>query len=60
VKGEAEAVYKVGETFYEPANGVHEISANASSTEPARLLAYFVCDHDAPLSSAVPESKGGN
>lgn len=61
VKGEPEAIYKVGDIFYEGANGVHEISANASSTEPARLLAYFICDHDAPLSSAVPasESKGG-
>jgi quercetin dioxygenase-like cupin family protein len=61
VEGAPEAVYKVGETFYEAANRVHEISANASFTEPARLLAYFICDHDAPLSSAVPESesKGG-
>lgn len=50
VKGEAEAVYKAGETFYEPPNGVHAVSANASATEPATLLAYFVCDSDAPLS----------
>ncbi len=57
VRGEKEAVYRAGESFYEPANGVHAVSANASQTEPAKLLAYFVCDHDAPLSAAVPGGK---
>jgi quercetin dioxygenase-like cupin family protein len=56
VRGEAEAVYKVGESFYEAANGVHVVSANASPTEPAKFVAFFVCDHDAPLSVA---EKGG-
>jgi quercetin dioxygenase-like cupin family protein len=54
VQGEAAAVYKAGETFYEPPNGVHLVSANASATQPTKLLAYFVCDHDAPLSTDVP------
>ena len=54
VRGEAEAVYKAGESFYEAANGVHAVSANASATEPTRFVAYFVCDHDAPLSVAAP------
>ncbi len=57
VRGEKEAVYRAGESFYEPANGVHAVSANASQTEPAKLLAYFVCDHDAALSVAVPGGK---
>jgi quercetin dioxygenase-like cupin family protein len=57
VRGEKEAVYTAGESFYEPANGVHAVSANASQTEPAKLLAYFVCDHDAALSVAVPGGK---
>jgi quercetin dioxygenase-like cupin family protein len=56
VKGEPEAIYKAGESFYEPPNGVHLISGNASQTQPARLLAYFLCDHDAPLSTAAPEA----
>lgn len=51
VAGEPEAIYKSGESFYEPPNGVHLISANASQTKSARLLAYFVCDHDGPLST---------
>jgi quercetin dioxygenase-like cupin family protein len=62
VKGEPEAIYKAGESFYEPPNGVHLVSGNASQTRPARLLAYFLCDHDAPLSTAAPEAiqPGGN
>jgi quercetin dioxygenase-like cupin family protein len=56
VKGEPEAIYKVGESFYEAPNGVHIVSANASQTEPATFIAYFVCDHEAALSSDVPES----
>jgi quercetin dioxygenase-like cupin family protein len=56
VRGENEAVYTAGESFYEPAHGVHVVSANASQTEPAKLIAYFVCDHDAPLSVAAPET----
>jgi quercetin dioxygenase-like cupin family protein len=54
VKGGAEARYRAGETFYEPPNGVHLVSANASKTEPAKLLAIFVCDHEAELSTPVP------
>jgi quercetin dioxygenase-like cupin family protein len=57
VKGEPEAIYKVGETFYEPPNGVHLVSANASDKVPAKLLAYFVCDRHTALSVDVPESK---
>src|ERR1700732_5404087 len=30
VKGENEIVYKAGESFFEAANGAHQISANAS------------------------------
>jgi len=56
VKGEAEMIYKAGESFYEAPNGVHLVSANASSTEPAKFVAYLICDHDTPLSMDVPES----
>jgi quercetin dioxygenase-like cupin family protein len=49
VRGGPEIVYKTGESFYEPPNGVHQVSANASDTEPARLIAYFTCDHETPL-----------
>jgi len=56
VKGEPEAIYKAGESFYEAPNSVHLVSANASQTEAATFIAYFVCDHDTPLSSDMPES----
>lgn len=56
VKGEAEHIYKAGESFYEGPNGVHEISANASATEPAKFIAVLICDHETPLSVSVPNS----
>ncbi len=57
VKGEPEHVFKAGESFYEGPNGVHAVSANASSTEPAKFVALLVCDHETPLSVNVPDSK---
>jgi quercetin dioxygenase-like cupin family protein len=59
IKGEAEVIYKAGESFYEAPNRVHLIAANASAKTPVEFLAYFVCDHDTPLSvapSATPDS----
>jgi len=49
IKGQPEAVYKAGESFYEAPNGVHEVTQNLSSTDAARLIAFFVCDHETPL-----------
>ncbi|HEU4565959.1 MAG TPA: cupin domain-containing protein [Gemmatimonadaceae bacterium] len=54
VKGEAPATYRAGESFYEAPNGVHLVSANASPTDSATLIAYFVCDREAPLAPPVP------
>lgn len=59
VKGEPETIYKAGDSFYEAPNGVHQISANASDKEPARLVAYILCDHETPLSVPVPGSPTG-
>ena len=43
-------VYRTGETFFEPPPGsTHLVSANASDTEPASLLAVFVADDHAQL-----------
>jgi quercetin dioxygenase-like cupin family protein len=55
-QGQAETTYRTGEAFYEAPYGVHLVSSNASDTDPARFLAYFTCDHDTPLSVAVPGS----
>jgi quercetin dioxygenase-like cupin family protein len=37
-------VYKAGETWTEQPGDHHKVSANASTTEPAKLLAIFVLD----------------
>ena len=37
-------VYKTGETWTEQPGDHHKVSANASDTKPARLLAIFVLD----------------
>jgi quercetin dioxygenase-like cupin family protein len=63
VKGEPEAIYKAGEDFYEAPNGVHEVFANVSDKDPARLIAIFVCDHETKLTvppleeHAAPDQK---
>lgn len=54
VQGQAEATYRPGDSFYEAPNGVHAVSANASSSEPVRFLVTFVCDSSAPLTTPVP------
>src|SRR5262249_1019290 len=44
-------VYQAGETFFEPAGSTHLVSENASATEPAQLLAVFVADEHAQLTT---------
>ena len=57
VKGAPVSVYRPGDSFYEAPNGVHQVSANASTKEPAVFLAYFICDHEGPLSVKVPQEQ---
>jgi quercetin dioxygenase-like cupin family protein len=58
LKGREEQIYKAGDTFFESPTDVHAVSANASQEEPARFLAYFVCDRETPLSVRVTEGRG--
>jgi quercetin dioxygenase-like cupin family protein len=44
-------VYKAGESFFEPSGSEHLVSENASTTEPASLLAVFVADDGAQLTT---------
>jgi quercetin dioxygenase-like cupin family protein len=37
-------VYRAGETWFESPGAHHRVSANASDSEPARLLAVFIVD----------------
>ncbi len=40
----------VGQTFYETPNDIHSVSRNASETEPAKILVFFIKMKDAPAS----------
>jgi quercetin dioxygenase-like cupin family protein len=44
-------VYKAGESFFEPPGSRHLVSENASAKEPARLLAVWVADDGARLTT---------
>jgi quercetin dioxygenase-like cupin family protein len=48
-------VYRAGESFYEMPGAHHRISENASTTEPARLLAVFITDPQQPLTTPDPK-----
>ncbi len=41
---QAPVTYREGEMFYEPPQTVHATARNASTTAPARLVAFFVAD----------------
>jgi len=53
VKGGAELILKAGETFYENPEDVHVVSRNASATEPAKFIAFFVKNKGAPVLTPV-------
>ncbi|UGY14151.1 cupin domain-containing protein [Bradyrhizobium septentrionale] len=45
--------FKVGQSFFEPPGSTHMVSANASTTEPAELIAVFVADEGAQLTTML-------
>ena len=45
--------FGVGQSFFEPPGSTHLVSANASTTEPAELIAVFVADEGAQLTTFV-------
>src|SRR5438270_165222 len=51
--GGAVETFKVGQSFFEPPGAVHLVSANASMAEPAELIAVFVADEGAQLTTFV-------
>jgi quercetin dioxygenase-like cupin family protein len=57
IMGQPERIYKQGDTFSETPSDVHLVSANASQETPARFLAYFVCDHETPLSVPATDAE---
>ena len=56
VDDEPVRVYRPGEWWFENPGAHHRVSANASDTEPARLLAVFIVDTaDAQLTTTDPQ-----
>jgi quercetin dioxygenase-like cupin family protein len=45
--------FTVGQSFFEPPGSTHMVSANASATEPAELIAVFVADEGAQLTTLL-------
>jgi quercetin dioxygenase-like cupin family protein len=52
VKGKEPVTLKAGDTFYEGPDDIHETSANASKTEPAKFLVFIVKDKGVPTTRA--------
>lgn len=53
LKGAAPVTLRPGQTFYEGPDDIHEVSANASRTAPAKILVFMVKDKSRPASRAV-------
>ena len=49
VRGVKETTVTAGQTFYEGPDDVHVVGRNASKTEPAKFVVFFVKDKGAPL-----------
>ena len=56
VNDEPEKTYRVGENWTESPGDHHRVSANASETKPARILAVFVVD-DKDAELTIPDQK---
>jgi quercetin dioxygenase-like cupin family protein len=51
LEGQPVHVYHAGESWFEPPGAHHVVSENASKTAPAKLLAVFVADTGATLTT---------
>ena len=49
VRGGKEVTLTPGQTFYEGPEDVHLVGRNASATEPAKFVVFFVKDKGAPV-----------
>jgi quercetin dioxygenase-like cupin family protein len=55
VDSEPARVYRAGESWFESPGAHHRVSANASGTEPARLLAVFIADEADAQQLTIPD-----
>jgi quercetin dioxygenase-like cupin family protein len=54
ISGQEERTYRTGEMFFEPPGSTHEVSNNASATEPAKLLAMIFAKKGVQLTTPGP------
>jgi quercetin dioxygenase-like cupin family protein len=54
----AEKTYTTGQMFYEQPGATHEVSKNASQTEPAKLLAMIFARKGSTLTTQGPAGQG--
>ncbi|HEX8880949.1 MAG TPA: cupin domain-containing protein [Candidatus Acidoferrum sp.] len=54
VSGQEERTYRPGEMFFEPPGSTHEVSRNASDSQPAKLLALIFAKKGVPLTMPGP------
>jgi len=55
VRGSPAVTLRAGQTFYESPDDVHQVSANASKTAPAKFLVVSIKDKAKPGSRSVAE-----
>ena len=55
VRGAAAVTLRPGQTFYESPGDIHQVSANASRTAPAKILVFMVKDKAKPVSRDVAD-----
>jgi quercetin dioxygenase-like cupin family protein len=53
LQGRAPVRLRPGQTFYEGPSDIHQVSANASQTTPAKILVFMVKDRKKPASRDV-------
>ena len=59
VKGGKEVTLTPGQTFYEGPNDIHTVGRNASNTQPAKFIVFFVKDKGAPVLLPVSPAVAG-
>lgn len=54
VKGKDPVRLEAGQTFYESPSDIHAVSANASTTAPAKFVVFMVKEKGAPVTVPAP------
>jgi quercetin dioxygenase-like cupin family protein len=57
LKGGREVRLTAGDTFYEGPDDVHVVGRNASTTMPAKFVAFFIKDKGAPILTPVESAE---